>query len=60
MYNSWIMIIAPVSMVIWAAVIFELRKPEKKQNERRIMILTCTGALLVLILMIHNVYRIRF
>lgn len=60
MYDSWIMIITAISMVIWSAVIFELRKTDKKQNERRIVILTCIGSLLVLILTFYNVYGIRF
>lgn len=55
-----ISIISIVSIFIWVAVILELNKDSKKQNNQKIIILTSVGTLLTLVLTISLFQKVLF
>ncbi|MFJ7637930.1 hypothetical protein ACIQZM_14250 [Peribacillus sp. NPDC097206] len=48
-------ILALVTMALWIVQIHEFFKPEEKQNNRKIIILTSFGCLFTTILTIHQI-----
>ncbi|MFJ7829502.1 hypothetical protein ACIQXU_04720 [Peribacillus sp. NPDC097284] len=48
-------ILALVTMALWIVQIHEFFKPEEKQNNRKIIVLTSFGCLFTTILTIHQI-----
>lgn len=53
-------IIALASVLLWSAVIHELSKSSKKQNNRKIITLTSLGSLSTLVITISLVQNLPF
>lgn len=60
MNSTAILIIALAAIAVWSIQIYELLKPSKEQNNRKIVLLTSAGSLFTIILTVSFFKNIPF
>ncbi|AYV66232.1 MULTISPECIES: hypothetical protein [Niallia] len=60
MNSTAIFIIALAAIAVWSIQIYELLKPSKEQNNRKIVLLTSAGSLFTIILTVSFFQNIPF